>query len=170
MDHKQGSRMNKLVRIRFHLNISILSTVVLKHIWSRDIKKKSRIRETSNLSMRIVATRPPLLGSFFDRHFWGPLLAATFGRHFWGPFLIATFGVHFGRPFWGPLLTTTFGVLFWPPLLGSTFDRHFWGPLLTTNEFWGVDQWEAGIWSCDLRANERPQKKIHEKGTDRYIN
>ena len=25
-------------------------------------------------------------------------------------------------------------------------------------------QWEAGIWSCDLRANERPRKKIHEKG------
>ena len=25
----------------------------------------------------------------------------------------------------------------------------------------GVDQWEAGIWSCDLRANERPRKKMH---------
>ena len=25
--------------------------------------------------------------------------------------------------------------------------------------FGGVNQWEAGIWSCDLRANERPQKK-----------
>ena len=22
-------------------------------------------------------------------------------------------------------------------------------------------QWEAGIWSCDLRANERPWKKLH---------
>ena len=23
---------------------------------------------------------------------------------------------------------------------------------------------EAGIWSCDLRANKRPRKKLHEKG------
>ena len=30
-----------------------------------------------------------------------------------------------------------------------------------------VDQWEAGIWSCDLRTNERPRKKLHGKGTDR---
>ena len=30
-----------------------------------------------------------------------------------------------------------------------------------------VDQWEAGIWSCDLRANERPRKKLHEKGTSK---
>ena len=29
----------------------------------------------------------------------------------------------------------------------------------------GGDQLEAGIPSCDLRANERPQKKFHEKGT-----
>ena len=28
---------------------------------------------------------------------------------------------------------------------------------------------EAGIWSCDLRANERPRKKLHKKGTDTYI-
>ena len=27
----------------------------------------------------------------------------------------------------------------------------------------------GGIWSCDLRANERPRKSWHEKGTDRYI-
>ena len=26
----------------------------------------------------------------------------------------------------------------------------------------------AGIWSCDLRTNERPRKKTHEKGTDRH--
>ena len=69
---------------------------------------------------------------------------ATFGVHFWPPLLGSTFDRHF----WGPFLTATFGVHFWPPLLGSTFDR----------------QWEAGIWSCDLRANERPQKKSHEKG------
>ena len=25
---------------------------------------------------------------------------------------------------------------------------------------------EAGIWSCNLRANEGPQKKLHWKGTD----
>ena len=30
----------------------------------------------------------------------------------------------------------------------------------------GGDQWEAGIWSCDLRVNERPQNKLHEKGTE----
>ena len=28
-----------------------------------------------------------------------------------------------------------------------------------------ADQWEAGIWSCDLRANERPQKKLHGEFT-----
>jgi hypothetical protein len=32
---------------------------------------------------------------------------------------------------------------------------------------WGIDQWEAGIWLCDLRANERPWKKSHGKGTSR---
>ena len=31
------------------------------------------------------------------------------------------------------------------------------------------NQWEARIWSCGLRANQRPQKKLHEKGTDIYI-
>ena len=29
-----------------------------------------------------------------------------------------------------------------------------------------VDQWEAGIWSCDLRANERPKKVPTRKHTD----
>ena len=24
-----------------------------------------------------------------------------------------------------------------------------------------LPKWEAGIWSCDLRANERPRKKLH---------
>ena len=33
----------------------------------------------------------------------------------------------------------------------------------------GVDQWEAGILSCDLRANERPWQKLHGEGTDRKI-
>ena len=32
---------------------------------------------------------------------------------------------------------------------------------------WPEGQWEAGIWSCDLRANERPKKKLHGKGTNR---
>ena len=32
-----------------------------------------------------------------------------------------------------------------------------------------VDQWEALNWSCDLRANERPGKKSHWKGTYIYI-
>ena len=26
----------------------------------------------------------------------------------------------------------------------------------------GGDQWEAWNWSCDLRANERPRKKLHQ--------
>ena len=30
-----------------------------------------------------------------------------------------------------------------------------------------IYQWEAGVWSCDLRANERPWKKLHRKGTTR---
>ena len=29
----------------------------------------------------------------------------------------------------------------------------------------GVGQWEARIWSCDLRPNERPRKKSHGEGT-----
>ena len=34
---------------------------------------------------------------------------------------------------------------------------------------WIEGQWEAGICSCDLRANERPWKKSHGKGTsDRH--
>ena len=107
----------------------------------------------------------------FGRHFWGPFLTATFGVHFLPPLL----GSFFDRHFWGPLLAATFGVHFWPPPLGSTFDRHFWGPFLTATfriHFWQpllgstLDrQWEAGIWSCDLRANERPRKKMHGKGT-----
>ena len=27
-----------------------------------------------------------------------------------------------------------------------------------------------GIWSCDLWANEMPQKKLHGEGTDRQTN
>ena len=30
---------------------------------------------------------------------------------------------------------------------------------------WPEGQWEARIWSCNLRANERPQKRSHGKGT-----
>ena len=44
--------------------------------------KKSRIRETKNLSTDTDSRTNTLLGSFFVRHFWGPLLAATFGVHF----------------------------------------------------------------------------------------
>ena len=33
-----------------------------------------------------------------------------------------------------------------------------------------VNQWEAGIWSCDLRTNERPEKNCMGRGqTERYI-
>ena len=28
-----------------------------------------------------------------------------------------------------------------------------------------IEETEFGIWSCDLRANERPRKKLHWKGT-----
>ena len=55
----------------------------------KDGEKKSRVRETLNLSTDADSSTetatfgvhfwPSLLGSFFDRHFWGPLLAATFG-------------------------------------------------------------------------------------------
>ena len=36
-----------------------------------------------------------------------------------------------------------------------------------TFQLW-EDGWEDGIWSCDLRANERPQKKWHGKGTNTH--
>ena len=46
---------------------------------------------------------------------------------------------------------------------------HRTAPHRTTTIWQGrrVDQWEAGIWSCDLRANERSRKKLHEKGTSK---
>ena len=38
-----------------------------------------------------------------------------------------------------------------------------------------MDQWETGMWSCDLRANERPLKKMHptaqtDRQTDKQTN
>ena len=56
-----------------------------------------------------------------------------------------------------------------PPIVGQ-----FWYDQVMLLDsfklFWPlVDQWEAGIWSCDLRANERPWKKLHYEGTDRHI-
>ena len=32
---------------------------------------------------------------------------------------------------------------------------------------WSEGQWEASTWPCDKRANERPQKKLQGKGTNK---
>ena len=46
--------------------------------------------------------------------------------------------------------------------------HHFWAKKFrseTSSFHYFFNQWEALNWSCDLRANERPQEKSHGKGT-----
>ena len=52
----------------------------------------------------------------------------------------------------------------------GTNTNNIWGPFYLNIQgrdliIWPEGQWEAGIWSCDLRANERPQKNLHGNGT-----